>query len=52
MIKSQYLRRFGIVTFYYDRPFTVSLYPDDGIDLFPDNSDCAHPQEVVNEKNN
>ena len=34
-VKTQYLKEFGVVTFYWDRPFSIAPYTDDGIDLFP-----------------
>lgn len=47
MIKSQYIRSFGIVTFYNDRPFTVSPHSDEGIDLFPNENEYSKKYQKV-----
>jgi hypothetical protein len=49
MIKSQYLISAGIVTFYDDKPFTISPYPDDGIDLFPNKDISAGEADMIND---
>ena len=32
-IKTKYLRRWFVITFYWNKPFSIMPYPEDGIDM-------------------